>query len=68
MMHFGAKDDHIGKDQVEAVGAAHPEVEIFVYEGTGHAFNRDADPSKYNAAAAKLARERSLAFLKTHIA
>jgi dienelactone hydrolase len=32
------------------------------------AFNRDVDPSHYNAAAAKLARERSLAFLKTHIA
>jgi carboxymethylenebutenolidase len=68
MLHFGANDDHIGKDQVDAVRAAHPEVEIFVYEGTGHAFNRDADPAHYNAAAAKLARERSLAFLKSHIA
>jgi carboxymethylenebutenolidase len=68
MLHFGAKDDHIGKDQIEAVRAAHPEVEIFVYEGVGHAFNRDVDPGHYNAAAAKLARERSLAFLKAHIA
>jgi carboxymethylenebutenolidase len=68
MLHFGAKDDHIGMDQVEAVRAAHPEVEIFVYEGAGHAFNRDVDPAHYNAAAAKLARERSLAFLKSHIA
>jgi carboxymethylenebutenolidase len=68
MLHFGAKDDHIGKDQIEAVRAAHPEVEIFVYEGAGHAFNRDVDPGHYSAAAAKLARERTLAFLKTHIA
>jgi carboxymethylenebutenolidase len=68
MLHFGAKDDHIGKDQIEAVRAAHPEVEIFVYDGAGHAFNRDVDPGHYNAAAAKLARERSLAFLKAHIA
>lgn len=68
MLHFGAKDDHIGKDQIEAVRAAHPEVEIFVYEGAGHAFNRDVDTAHYNAAAAKLARERSLAFLKTHVA
>jgi carboxymethylenebutenolidase len=68
MLHFGAKDDHIGKDQIEAVRAAHPEVEIFVYEAAGHAFNRDVDPAHYNAAAAKLARERSLAFLKTHVA
>lgn len=68
MLHFGAKDDHIGKDQIEAVRAAHPDVEIFVYEGAGHAFNRDADPGHYNAAAAKLARERTLAFLKANIA
>lgn len=68
MLHFGAEDDHIGTDQVDAVKTAHPEVQVFVYEGAGHAFNRDADPSKYNAAAAKLARERTLTFLKTHLA
>jgi carboxymethylenebutenolidase len=68
MLHFGANDDHIGKDQIEAVRTAHPEVEIFVYEDAGHAFNRDVDPAHYNASAAKLARERTLAFLKTHIA
>ncbi len=68
MLHFGAKDDHIGKDQIEAVRAAHPEVEVFIYEGAGHAFNRDVDPAHYNSAAAKLARERTLAFLKTNVA
>jgi carboxymethylenebutenolidase len=68
MLHFGADDSHIGKDQIDAVRAAHPDVEIFVYEGAGHAFNRDVDPAHYNAAAAKLARERSLAFLKANIA
>jgi len=68
MLHFGANDDHIGKDQIEAVRAAHPEVEIFVYEGAGHAFNRDVDAAHYDAASAKLARQRSLAFLKANIA
>jgi carboxymethylenebutenolidase len=67
MLHFGAMDDHIGKDQIEAVRTAHPEVEIFVYEGAGHAFNRDVDVAHYDAASAKLARERSLAFLKESI-
>jgi carboxymethylenebutenolidase len=68
MLHFGAEDTHIGKDQIEAVRSAHPEVEIFVYEGAGHAFNRDVDPKAHHAASAKLARERTLKFLKTHIA
>jgi carboxymethylenebutenolidase len=68
MLHFGANDTHIGTDQIDAVRAAHPEVEIFVYEGAGHAFNREPDPNSYNPAAAKLARERSLEFFKNNIA
>jgi len=68
MLHFGAEDSHIGKDQIDAVRAAHPEVEIFVYEGAGHAFNRDPHPAAYHAASAKLARERSLKFLKENLA
>jgi carboxymethylenebutenolidase len=68
MLHFGAEDSHIGSDQIEAVREAHPEVEIFVYEGAGHAFNRDPDPNSYRADAAKLARERTLEFFATHIA
>jgi carboxymethylenebutenolidase len=67
MLHFGADDDHIGKDQIEAVREAHPEVEIFIYEGAGHGFNCDAR-SSYNPEAAELARERSLQFLKDNIA
>ena len=67
MLHFGADDDHIGKDQIDAVRNAHPEVEIFVYEGVGHAFNRDGY-SSYNPDAAKLARTRTLAFLMANIA
>ena len=67
LLHFGAADDHIGKDQVDAVRTAHPEVEIYLYEGAGHAFANPDRPS-YVAEAAKLARERSLAFLKANIA
>lgn len=67
LLHFGADDDHIGADQREAVAKAHPEVEIYVYEGAGHAFANAQRPS-YKADAAKLARERTLEFLKRHIA
>jgi carboxymethylenebutenolidase len=67
MLHFGAVDDHIGNDQVDAVRAAHPDVEIFLYDGVGHAFANPDRPS-YNAAAATLADQRSLAFLKANLA
>jgi len=67
MLHFGADDDHIGKDQVDAVRGAHPEVEIYIYEGAGHAFANPAR-SSYVAAPAKLADARSLEFMKKNIA
>jgi carboxymethylenebutenolidase len=70
MLHFGGNDSHIGPDQIEAVKAAHGDhgdVTIFVYEGAEHGFNCDAR-SSYNPEAAKLARERSLEFLKSNIA
>lgn len=67
MLHFGADDTHIPKNEIESkVGAAHPEIPIFFYAGAGHAFNNDDRPS-YNAAAATLAHERSLEFLKKHL-
>ncbi len=66
MLHFGGADDHIGKDQIDAVRTAHPEVEIFIYEGVGHAFANPDRPS-YNAAAAALADRRSLEFLKKNL-
>lgn len=68
MLHFGGADSHIGMDQVDAVRKANPNVEIYVYEGAGHAFNRDADPNVYRPEAAKLARQRTLDFFKTHVA
>ena len=67
MLHFGEDDDHIGKDQVEAVRSAHPEVQIFMYPGVGHAFANWARPS-YGEQAAALAHTRSLEFLQANIA
>ena len=67
MLHFGAADDHIGSDQIEAVRTAHPEVEIYLYDGVGHAFANPDRPS-YNGEAAKLADARSLAFFKDNLA
>ena len=66
-IHFGGADDHIGVDQVEAVRTAHPEIEINIYEGAGHAFANPDRPS-YKADAAKLADQRALEFLKKNVA
>ena len=67
MLHFGLDDHHIPKDQIDSkVAAAHPDVPIYWYEGAGHGFNT-SDRASYNPAAAKLARERSLEFLKKHL-
>ena len=62
MLHFGREDAHIPPTDVEKVKGEHPEVEIYWYNA-GHGFNCDAR-SSYNPEAAKIARERSLDFLK----
>jgi carboxymethylenebutenolidase len=61
MLHFGKLDTHIPKEEVDRVQAANPEVQIFWYEA-GHGFNCEPR-SSYEPNSAKLARERSLAFL-----
>ena len=66
MLHFGRQDAQIPAEEVNKIKQAHPDVQIHWYDA-GHAFN--ATPrSSYNAGAAKLARERSLAFLRQHLA
>ena len=67
LLHFGGKDEHISHEVIDKVKAAHPEVPVYVYDDAGHAFNRDADPTAFVPAAAKLARERTLAFLNQHL-
>lgn len=65
MLHFGKKDSHIPEEAVKKIQQAHPEVPIYLYDA-GHGFNCDARAS-YDAASAKLARERSLPFLRKNL-
>jgi carboxymethylenebutenolidase len=67
LLHFCEDDDHIGKDQRDAVRSAHPEVEIFIYPGVGHAFANPDRPS-YEEKASDLAHTRSVDFLLANIA
>ncbi len=65
MAHFGERDSMIPVDGVKRFAVAHPHVEVFLY-AADHGFNCDQRGS-YDAAAAKLARERSLQFLRRHL-
>ena len=66
LAHFGNNDHWIPLPTIEDFRKAHPEVEVHVY-ACGHGFNCDQRGS-YNAEAAKLARQRTLAFFAKHLA
>jgi carboxymethylenebutenolidase len=66
MYHFGELDQHIPASAIEAIRAVDPKGQFFLYSA-GHGFNCDQRES-YDAASAKLARERSLAFFAKHLA
>ena len=65
MAHFGERDTILPVDGVRKLAAAHPEAQVFIY-AADHGFNCDQRGS-YDATAAKLARERTLAFLHMHV-
>ncbi len=48
------------------IRAAHPEIEIYVYDGAGHGFGCSQRAS-FDPEAYKLAQKRSLAFLEEHL-
>jgi carboxymethylenebutenolidase len=68
MLHFGEKDGGIPMTDVEKIrSATDPKlVQVFAYAEAGHAFNRDGNQA-FHAPSAKLARERTLAFLGQHV-
>ena len=71
MLHYGGLDERInaGIPALEAeLKKANKPYEVFIYEGAQHAFNNDTGPTRYNEAAAKLAWERTVTFLKTKLA
>ena len=65
LAHFAEEDKWIPLDTVEAFKKAQPGVTVHVYNAN-HGFNCDQRGS-YDAAAAKLARERTLAFFAQHV-
>ncbi len=68
IFHFGADDPSIPPAAIARQLAAWPDAPMFVYDGAGHAFNRDVDPHVYNRPAADLAWQRTLAFFDRELA
>jgi carboxymethylenebutenolidase len=70
--HFGEHDDYEPLEAVREleakIRAAGRAVTFHVYPGTGHWFVEPNRPDVYNAAAADLVRERTLAFLQDRLA
>jgi carboxymethylenebutenolidase len=71
MAHYGGLDERINagipafEEALEAAGVDH---QIFVYEGANHAFNNDTSAARYDKAAADLAWQRTVDFLKETLA
>jgi carboxymethylenebutenolidase len=66
MFNWGETDASIPLEKAKQVAEAHKDQIHYFYPGAGHGFNCEQRGS-YNAEAAKLARNRTLEFLKKHI-
>jgi len=67
LLHYAGLDDRINAtvpDYEAALKAAGKRYELYRYEGAQHAFNNDTNEARYNKAAAGLAWDRTIAFLK----
>jgi len=70
LIHLAGNDARVnatGEPWAAALKAAGKTVELHIYPGVEHAFNNDTSAERYDAAAAKLAWERTLAFFHKHL-
>jgi len=71
LLHYAQNDDNINKGipgYREALDKAGTRYQLFIYEGTQHAFNNDTSAARYNKAAADLAWSRTVALFKEALA
>jgi len=65
-MHFGEKDASIPMTDVEAIRAAQPKVETYVYAGAQHGFGCD-ERGSFSQPDYELAQQRTLALFAKHL-
>jgi carboxymethylenebutenolidase len=71
LLHYAQNDDNINKGipaYREALDKAGTRYQLFIYDGTQHAFNNDTSAARYNKAAADLAWSRTVALFKEALA
>lgn len=71
LLHYAEHDTGVnaGIEAYTAALRAHGKTfEAYTYPGTQHAFNNDTSAARYNAEAAALAWQRTVAFLRRHLA
>jgi carboxymethylenebutenolidase len=71
MLHYAGMDQRINAgidDYRKALEENGKTFEIHMYDGVNHAFNNDTSEARYNKEAADLAWQRTVDFLKTHLA
>lgn len=61
--HFGTKDKSIPPEAISKIKAAHPVGTYHIYDDADHGFSCEERPQFYNAAATKIAKDRTLSFL-----
>ncbi len=65
-MHFGEKDASIPMSDVDAVRAAQPDVEVYVYQGAEHGFGCD-ERGSFSKPDYEAAQQRTLALFAKHL-
>ncbi len=71
LLHYAGLDERVNKTGLpwrDALQAAGKRVEAHVYDGVNHAFHNDTSAERYDAAAARLAWQRTLDFFGRYVA
>jgi len=71
MIQLAGKDARVNataEPWIAALKAANKTVEAYTYPGVDHAFNNDTSAERYDKAAADLAWDRTIGFLRRHLA
>ena len=67
IMHYGDSDTIVPIGEVERIKSRHPDIDVHVYPGAGHAFI-NPEQATHHGPAATLAWQRSLVFMEKFVA